>query len=208
MQNTQYMYICVIIISILNVISTTTCVMSLFILTYHGFHFLKDLWPKLSSLCSCLNLWYNYVCVMSRKCLMWGSRSLEPLLNFSTSFWLDGILLSHQNSYTSPFTTSMSFISECGNLPMKDQKSISPESICSLLEQYLHSVLISNPTSLDVGSRSRRALVLLFMINCDNTWWAALRSLEQYLFPIVLNTSTKLLSNMRTWFRTVSHLYP
>ena len=34
---------------------------------------------------------------MSRKCLMWGSQSLEPLPNFSTTFWLDeGLVLSHQ----------------------------------------------------------------------------------------------------------------
>ena len=106
MQYMQYMHICVIIIIVLNVISTTTCVTSCVYFKYHGFHFSKDLWPKLSSLCSCLNLSYNFVCVMSRKCLMWGSQSLEPILNFSTSFWLDeGLLLSCQNSCTSPFTT-------------------------------------------------------------------------------------------------------
>ena len=93
----------------------------MFILTYHGFHFSKDLWPKLSSLCSCLNLSYISICVMSRKLLMWCSWSLEAFLHFSTSFWLDeGILLSCQNSYTGTFTTSMSFISERGNLPTKD----------------------------------------------------------------------------------------
>ena len=135
-------------------------------LTYHGLHFSKDIWPKLSSLCSCLNLSYNSVCVMSRKCLMWGSRSLEPLLNFSTCFWLDeGLLLSCENPCTSPFTASMIFISERGNLPMKDETSISPESSCSLLEQYLQGALISNPTSSDVGLRRRRALVLLFTID-------------------------------------------
>ena len=94
MQYTQYMYICVIIITILNVISTTTCVTNCVYLTYHGLHFSNDLWPKLSSLCSFLNLSYNFVCVMSRKFLMWGSRSLKPILNFSTSFWFDeGLLL-------------------------------------------------------------------------------------------------------------------
>ena len=50
----------------------------LFILTYHGLHFLEDILPNLSSLSSRINISYNYVCVMSRKCLMWGSRSLEP----------------------------------------------------------------------------------------------------------------------------------
>ena len=88
------------------------------------------------------------------KNLMGVSRSLEPLLNFSTCFWLDeGILLSRKNSCNDPFTASMSLISERDNLPTKDQTSVSPESSCSLLEQYLQSALISNPTSLDVGLR-------------------------------------------------------
>ena len=159
-----------------------------FILTYHGLHFSKDRWPKLSSLCSCLNLSYNYDCVMSRKCFMWGSWSLETLLNFSTSIWLDeGLLLSHQNSYTNPFTASMEFISKSGNLPMKHKTSVWQESSCSLLEQYLWSALISNATSLDVGLRRQRALVLLFTIDCDNTRRVALRSFEHDLFSIVLN---------------------
>ena len=154
-----------------------------FILTYHGFHFSKDLWPKLSLLCSCLNLSYNSVCVMSRKCLMWASWSLEPLLNFSTSFWLDeGLLLSRQNSCTNPFTASMSFISEHSNLPMKDQRSVSPESSFSLLEPYLQSALISNPTSLDVCLRRRRALVLLFTIDYDNTHELHYDSLNEISF--------------------------
>ena len=162
----------------------------LFILTYHGLHFSKYLWPKLSSLCSCLNLSYNYVCVMWIKCLMLGSRSLETLLNFSTSFWLDeGLLLSCQNSYTGPLTSSMRFISQCGNLSTKDQTSVSPESSCSLLEQYLRAILICKYTSLDVGLRSWRVLVLLFMINCGNTQ-RALWSSEWYFFPIVLHAST------------------
>ena len=166
----------------------------MFILTYHGFHLLKDIWPKISSLCPCLNLSYNSICAMSRNFLMWGSQSLEPLLKFSTSFCLDeGLVLSCQNACTCPFTTSMSFISKRGNLPMKDQTSVWPESIFSLLEQYLWSSLISNPKGLDVGLRIRRALVILFMIDYDNTWWAALRSFEHDFFPIVLNASTKIL---------------
>ena len=130
----------------------------LFILTYHGFNFSKDLWPKLSSLCSCLNLSYNSICVMSLKFLIWGSRSLEPLLNFSTSFWLDeGILFSCQKFYTSPFSTSVRFILKHGNLSLKDQTYVWPQSSCSLLEQYLQSVFILKPTSLDVVLRSQRA---------------------------------------------------
>ena len=166
-----------------------------FILTYHGLVKSKDIWPKLRSLCSCLNISYNYVCVMSRKCLMWCSRSLENILNFSTYFLLDqGILLSCQNSYTNPFTTSMSFISECGNLPMKAHIYVWLESNYSLLERYLQTVLILKPTILDVGLRSRRAIVIFFTIDCVNTRRAALRSFEWDLFPVVLNASTKILT--------------
>ena len=41
MQNMQYMYICVIIITVLNVVSTTTCVMSCFYFNIPWFLFLK-----------------------------------------------------------------------------------------------------------------------------------------------------------------------
>ena len=134
---------------------------------------------------------------MSRKFFMWVSWSLESLLKFSTSFWLDeGLVLSHQNSCTSPFTTSMRFIPKCVKLPMKSQTCVWHESSCSLLEQYLRSDLISKPTSLNVGLRIQRAFVLLFTIDYDNRWWVALRSFEHDLFPIVLNASTKLLT---TW---------
>jgi hypothetical protein len=84
-----------------------------FIQTYQGLHLWKYLWPKLSALCTVLNLSYNFVCVMSRKCLMWGSRSLDPLLNFSTSFWLEeGLVFSCQKVCTSPLTAPINFMSE------------------------------------------------------------------------------------------------
>ena len=126
---------------------------------------------------------------------MWGYWSLDSLLNFSTSFLLEeGLLMSTKKYCTSPFTTWMSFISEHDNLPMNTQKSIWPESSCSLLEQYLHTVLISKCTSLDVGLISWRSLFLLFTIDYDNTQWASLRSFEWNWFPGVLNASTKLLT--------------
>ena len=74
-----------------------------FIRTYQGFYLWKDLWPKLSALCIILNLSYNCVYVMSRRCLIWSSESLDPLLNFSTYFWLEeDLVFSCQKSWTTP----------------------------------------------------------------------------------------------------------
>ena len=126
---------------------------------------------------------------------MWVSQSLEPILNFSAFFWLEeGLVLSCQKYCTGPFTTSMNFISEHGNLPMKSHTHVWPESSCYLLTQYLQSVLTSKLTSLDVGLGRQKALVLLFTIDRDNTGRATLGSFERDLFPIVLNPCTKLLT--------------
>ena len=94
-----------------------------FILTYQGLHFSKDLCPKFNCLCSFLNFSYSSICVISRRCLTCGSRSFEPILSFSTSFWFEeGLVLSCQKLCTSPVTASTSFMSRCGNRPIKAQK--------------------------------------------------------------------------------------
>ena len=71
---------------------------------------------------------------------MWGSRSLEPLLKFSTSFWLDeGILLSRQSSYTSPFTIVFCFplsSNVFGNNSMWNLQRF--HSTCHFLPQWGH----------------------------------------------------------------------
>jgi len=44
---------------------------------------------------------------------MWGSRSLDPILIFITSSWLEeGLVLSYQKVYTTPLTSLIKFMSE------------------------------------------------------------------------------------------------
>ena len=176
MQNTEYIHICVIIITIFNVILTTTSVTCCVYSNIPRLAFLKNLWPKLSSGWALLNLSYNYVCVMSRKCFICGSRSLEPFLNFTTSFWLEeGLLLSCQNSCTSPLTTSINFISEQGNLPAKAHIFVwQPVSRLSHLMEYFQRVFTLHLMILDVSLSKRRRLVILLTIDSDKTCQATL----------------------------------
>lgn len=152
-----------------------------FTLTYQGFHFSKDLWPKLSSVCALLNLSYNFVCVMSRKWFICGSRYLEPFLNFTTSFWLEeGLLLSCQYSCTSPLTTSINFISKQDNLPVKGHISVwQPVSRLSHLMEYFRRIFTLHLMILDVSLSKRHRLVILLTIDSNKTHRVALRSLER-----------------------------
>ena len=167
-----------------------------FTLTYQGLHFSKDLWPKLSSVCALLDLSYNYVCVMSRKCFICGSRSLEPFLNFTTSFWLEeGLLFLCQYSCTSPLTASINFISGRGNLPVKAHISVwQPVSRLSYLMEYFRRVFTLHLIILDVSLSKRCCLVILLTIDSDKTRRATLRSLEHVFEPIFWKASTRFLT--------------
>lgn len=68
-------------------VSTTTCVTYYVYLNVLGPKFLKVLLDQ-SALWSVMNLSYNYIYVISRKCLMWGMWFLETILNFSASLSL------------------------------------------------------------------------------------------------------------------------
>ena len=129
-----------------------------FILTYEGLHFSKDICPKFNCLFSFLNFLYSFVSVISRRCLICSSWSFEPLLSLSTSFQFEeGFVWSCQKLYTSPFTTSTSFMSRRGNRPIKAQTSVwEVVSRCSLLIEYLRRVFTFKLTSFDVCLRKRR----------------------------------------------------
>ena len=181
---------------------------SVFILTYHGLHFSKDLWPKLNSLCSCLNISYNYVCVMSRKCLMWGSWSLEPLLNFSTSFWLEeDLVLLCQKFCNNPFTTS--------ELHIRAWKpSNEGLDICLTIVKLFSSRTIPmewfDIQSYNFGCRLKKAKGSGAFVH---DWlWQHMTSCIVILWTRFLPNITKCIyqtyDNIRTWFRTIYHLYP
>jgi hypothetical protein len=81
---------------------------------------------------------------MSKECLVWGSWSLDTLLNFNTYFWLEeGLVFSFQKACASPLTSPINFMSEQGSLSVKDQKSIGPHVLrLSRLLEYFLRVLI------------------------------------------------------------------
>ena len=126
---------------------------------------------------------------MSRKCLTWGSCSLLPFLNFSTSLWLDeGLVFSFQNICISSLTASTRFVFIRGNVPTKAQQYFSPMvSSCSLIEEYFLRVFVVILNMSDVCVSRRRCLVDLFTIDSDNTRRAAFRSFVRDVFPIKLN---------------------
>ena len=120
MQNTKYIRICVIIITIFNVIVTTPSVTCCVYSNIPRLAFLKRSLAQVKlSVRSPKSLIQFFLCHV-KKVFICGSRSLEPFLNFTTSFWLEeGLLLSCQYSCTSPLIASINFISERGNLPVK-----------------------------------------------------------------------------------------
>ena len=103
-------------------------------------------------------------------------------------------MLSWQKLCTNPFTASIKFMLEHGNLPMKDQQTIYPVSICSLLKEYMGIVYTFKLIILDVGLKKWRALVFVFMISCENTRWATLWCFKQVFLPILRKESSKILT--------------
>ena len=157
-----------------------------FIKTYQGLHLWKDLWPKLSALSTILNLSYNSIHVMLRIFLIWGSWSLDPLLNFSTYFWLEeGLVFSCHKSYTSLLTALINFMSEWGSLPVKAHKYVGPPvSRLSRLLEYFLRVLILHFMRWEVCWRKWCFLVVSLTIDCDKTRQDTLQSLEHVFLPI------------------------
>lgn len=196
MQNTKYIRICVIIITIFKVILPTTSVTCC---VYYNIPRLAFLKRSLVQVKLCMgspkSLIQFYLC-MSRKCFICGSWFLEPFLNFTTSFLLEeGILLLCQNSYTSSLIASINFISERGSLPMKAQISIwQPVSRLSRLIEYFRRVFTLHLMRLDFSLSKLCRLVILLTIDSKKTRRAALRSLEQVFWPIFWKASTRFLT--------------
>jgi hypothetical protein len=167
-----------------------------FIRTYQGLHLWKYLWTKLSALCIVLNLSYNFVYVISRRCLIWGSWSLYPLLNFSTSFWLEeGLVFSCQKSCTSPLTDPINFMSKQGSLLVEAHKYVFPPvSRISHLWEYFLMFLTFHFMRCEVCCRKWCYLMILLIIDCVKTCRATLRSLEEDLLTFFWKTSTRFLT--------------
>ena len=125
---------------------------------------------------------------MSRKCLTWGSCSVEPFLSFSTSLWLDkGLVWLCHNVCTNSLIASISFISQWGNLPTKSQQSF-PPGVCrfSLITEYFWKKILFNLSIWEVCERRWRCCVEFITSYSDKTWRAAQISLVQDVFLITL----------------------
>jgi hypothetical protein len=133
---------------------------------------------------------------MSRKCLIRGSWSLNPLLYFSTYFWFEqGLVFSCEKSYTSTLISPINFLSERRILPVKTHKSVgAPLSRIYHLWEYFLSVFILHFMIWEVCCRKQFFLVILLKDDFDKTLWDALQSLERYFLPILCKSSTRFIT--------------